>query len=1077
MKSINIKYLTAITYLMVITVFIVLFSVVSKNFIVTVKLNEQSGRYLSYSSGLGTLVENLSYLNSVERGFFTQKKDTYLQLFPSVKEKCMTAADTFVSRSKAIDYQLSATVALTNTIKQRIEYTTAIYNAFIKKNQKHAETLFTEGRGNELMLVIKEQFQKLFYHANSDYKQFNRLENKNAESIEQNLILFGLIGFVLISFSLFITGKENTELKMTIKHNKMMANTINSISETILIADLNRKILYLNPAAEKFFKKKRGEILGLPIEKAIGAIRDNTQVEELFNKVLNDGYISSQGVIKMPDNALRNIYFHLSLIKDDQNKPIGFSARINDLIDLKKQVTLKNQLDLLSENSFDPVITVDTQYNITQWNKAAKEAYGYTLEQVLYKPVEQFVYSDSYNKIRHQVRKELELAGYWQGQIEVYDKDYTIRTELVTINALRDEENNLYGYFGIHKNITSEIRLTNQLKSFNENLKSAIEEKTKELTEKNARLNAIYESNPVYLIELDRNGMIQTLNKSRVADANIKEQFIGKYFADMVNTSRADINTVIQDIFYSRNTAIMHFDFVASDNNRFVAVCYLAPVIQNNEVVSALAALLDVTKEKEKEEEANELKEIIDSSIALVSYTDKNGKVLYRNKAFKKIKPMINGTYSVSPAKKSTGDIGFASFEQALEYVRNHGYWIGENELISENGEVVHILQSIKAHKNKNNEIIKYSTTAIDISELKKKEEQTKKLASIINQSSAYFKITDIHDHIIFINDALKKALEIDGHDNVANSSFSEFYNKTAPTFDDNSMNVKPELIQTGFWQGETYFKSKHGKIIPVLKAQVLHKDKKGNPSYISTTALDLTIQKEKENELVKMNGELLELYNRLQEIREEERNEIARNIHDDLGQYLTMLKFNASWLRDNLKDQDIKTMQTVNSLLLYAQNTIDASRRLMNNLHPNMLENIGLIPTLQWHIQTFSQSTGIDVVLHTQSKQFNFFEKVNLCIYRVLQESLTNILRYAKATKVDVNIAYENNQLNMSIEDNGIGFETSKVDSSHHHGLKSMKEWVFALGGKFNIISAHNQGTIIKIKLPNVLERDNLIS
>ncbi|MEL4474547.1 sensor histidine kinase, partial [Shewanella algae] len=86
---------------------------------------------------------------------------------------------------------------------------------------------------------------------------------------------------------------------------------------------------------------------------------------------------------------------------------------------------------------------------------------------------------------------------------------------------------------------------------------------------------------------------------------------------------------------------------------------------------------------------------------------------------------------------------------------------------------------------------------------------------------------------------------------------------------------------------------------------------------------------------------------------------------------------------------------------------------------------------TLNWYITTFSQSTGVAVNLQVEPNHINFFEKVNLCIYRILQESLTNILRHANATKVDITLIHKNGQLNLTIKDDGVGFDMNTIDSS----------------------------------------------
>jgi signal transduction histidine kinase len=249
----------------------------------------------------------------------------------------------------------------------------------------------------------------------------------------------------------------------------------------------------------------------------------------------------------------------------------------------------------------------------------------------------------------------------------------------------------------------------------------------------------------------------------------------------------------------------------------------------------------------------------------------------------------------------------------------------------------------------------------------------------------------------------------------------------------------------------------------------IMHTDSLGN-KYISITAVDLTEKKKTENELLKTNAELLELYNRLQSIREDERSEIAKEVHDELGQYLTMLKIDSLWLLEHLNTVDKLFEQRLKNLAANTQYTIDTSRKLMNTLNPGMLQDMGLTATMQWHARTFINSTSIPVLLDIIPAEINFNPKINLCLYRIFQESLTNVLRYANASKVNAVLIYypDIKEVTLEINDNGVGFDTSKINSLHSHGINGMKERVAALKGIFKITSVPEKGTSVFVKINN---------
>jgi two-component system, NarL family, sensor histidine kinase NreB len=124
--------------------------------------------------------------------------------------------------------------------------------------------------------------------------------------------------------------------------------------------------------------------------------------------------------------------------------------------------------------------------------------------------------------------------------------------------------------------------------------------------------------------------------------------------------------------------------------------------------------------------------------------------------------------------------------------------------------------------------------------------------------------------------------------------------------------------------------------------------------------------------------------------------------------------------------------------------------------------------------VSTYEKSTGLAISLTCFPETIEFSKKVNRCIYRIVQESLTNIIRYAKATKVEITIEYENKEVAIEIKDDGIGFDISKIDGHKSHGISGMKDRVMALEGSFTLTSVVNKGTTIKVLLQNALLKEN---
>jgi signal transduction histidine kinase len=199
----------------------------------------------------------------------------------------------------------------------------------------------------------------------------------------------------------------------------------------------------------------------------------------------------------------------------------------------------------------------------------------------------------------------------------------------------------------------------------------------------------------------------------------------------------------------------------------------------------------------------------------------------------------------------------------------------------------------------------------------------------------------------------------------------------------------------------------------------------------------------------------------RLISLQEEERRNISRELHDETGQSLTVLNL--------LLGKALRSPETYQSDIKEAQQVVkevlSQIRALSSNLHPGMLEDLGLMPTLEWYLNDFGKRTGIKVnFTHSELDQI-LPGDFNITIYRVIQEALTNIARYAEVKETTVSLTLEKQNLSICIEDKGKGFAVES--QSQGVGLRGMRERVNALSGKLEINSTPGEGTLIRAELP----------
>lgn len=354
-----------------------------------------------------------------------------------------------------------------------------------------------------------------------------------------------------------------------------------------------------------------------------------------------------------------------------------------------------------------------------------------------------------------------------------------------------------------------------------------------------------------------------------------------------------------------------------------------------------------------------------------------------------------------------------------------------------------------------------------DITERKKTERQLKQLADIIENSNAFVGISNMNRTMEYANDAMKKILDIHTEKNLKELVVNDFY--TPDSVIKIKEEIVPHVLKTGKWVGQNEWISKSGKIIPVIQVIMLHLNDLGEHEFTSTTAIDITELKNKETELIKLAADLRSLTNSLLLIREEERKAIAKDIHDELGQNLTISKLDIAWLIKHLDDDKSLLKEKLEHLQTITQSTIDTSRTLYNSLYPQMLDEVGIVGAIRWHTNNYIKTTNIQVKVRTTLKEEPLMEDHSICLtlFRIYQECFTNIIRYAKASKVSIYLDIIDGQVVMSIEDDGIGFEIDKVDTKVHHGLLGMRERPFALHGTLNIKSEIGNGTTTTISIP----------
>jgi signal transduction histidine kinase len=230
----------------------------------------------------------------------------------------------------------------------------------------------------------------------------------------------------------------------------------------------------------------------------------------------------------------------------------------------------------------------------------------------------------------------------------------------------------------------------------------------------------------------------------------------------------------------------------------------------------------------------------------------------------------------------------------------------------------------------------------------------------------------------------------------------------------------------------------------------------------------DITDRHLAAEEIARSREELRALASRLESIREEERKRIARELHDELGQTLTGLKLDLAWMERRLnRHSQSELVDRCANLLGRLDGVMMAVRRIITELRPSVLDQLGLPDAIEWQAQEFAQRTGLELDLDIRCACEPPSDAVASAVFRMLQEALNNIAKHASATRIRVVLQIEPDLLSLDVGDDGRGITTDELRGAHSLGLLGLRERALALGGTVAIERNASSGTTVALRLP----------
>lgn len=844
-----------------------------------------------------------------------------------------------------------------------------------------------------------------------------------------------------------------------------LADLVNKVNEAIISVDSNYDIVSWNNGAENIYGFRREEVTGRSIFNLW--IRSDLfgRKEEILTTLRETGYWKGEITHYHKDDTQKWTLVSASVMKDENSIITGFVVVAQDITEGKK---LEEELRKLNEhleervkektgeltNAFERItdgfIVFDDNWNYTYINKNAaqiirrepKELIGKNVWEILPETAGSPIYLKYHEAMAEQ--KVVRVQGYY----ERYQKWFE--------SLLYPSPKGLSVYF---RDITD-----------TKNTERALEESE-------LRYRTLVETAQEGIWQVDENNITTFANEYLASlFGYTAKEMIGKNAFDFLSDeNREKALKNIED----RKKGISDQHELTLFNKQHQPIHTLiqsTPLFKEGKFAGFISMFLDITQRKKAEEQlvANEkrFRALIENSSDGIVLLSSEGIILYISLSGEKIvgykKEEIVGTNRLNYFHPADEKKIYNSLEDTiknpaevkkleLRYKLPDGSykWLECNYSNSLNDPYINAI------------IVNFR----DITERKNAEKQVqqneKQLSLIYNSSLDAMWLLQIEGKGKYryqaVNNAYAKITGIE-----KDKTIGKYFGEVFPLKNLEEFNQSySEAIESGQIKKFITCNQLPAGIITAEIRIIPIKNEEGKVVQLLGTANDVTEQKKNQEDLLQMNDQLRELASHLQNIREEERTSMAREIHDELGQQLTVLKMDISWLNKKITVKDEITDKKLKGVLELIDGTINTVRKISAELRPSVLDDLGLAEAIEWQSRDFTKHAGIPVEFTSNVHDNNFSTPVSTVVFRILQEALTNIARHAHATKVVCTLRHLDNFLNLIISDNGIGFDASRKGERKTLGLLGMKERVTMLGGNYNIESETGKGTTILVQVP----------
>jgi PAS domain S-box-containing protein len=881
---------------------------------------------------------------------------------------------------------------------------------------------------------------------------------------------------------------------------------LNHSIDLICTAGVDGYFKYLNPAWKRVLGYSIDELLSKPFLDFIHPDDHEKSDEKLQKLSAGKQPIDFENRCICKNGSVRHFHWIATPLPDER-KIVCIGRDISEWKQVEKELSYKAEL---LENVSEAVISTDNDFNIVSWNTGAEILYGWKADEIIGKAFGQVVPVKYVDAAETNVLNQLRKEGYWQGETIQQNKNGDALYMRSSVTVLKDLNGNPTGTVAINQDITEHRRIEQALLDSEE------------------RFRTLFESTREGMISTGPDGKIVSANPTaaKMLGYDRPRDIVGMKAADLY----ADImQREVMLKALEANDYVEDFEIIAKNRNGKKLYFLVSIAIQRNDngdYIRSNGIFRDISERKLAEQErlsnlhflesmdrvnraiqeSNNLEQMMSNVLneVLSIFDCDRASLVYPcdpeaqswTAQMERFRPPYEGVMALGLLRvPMNADVAFChrllrSSDGPVPFGQKH-----ENQMPDGVGKRFQIRSQLgMAIYPKDGRPWMFVIHQCSYSrfwqerDMRLFQEISRRMEDALTSLLMHRNLQESEQRYRTVADFTydwEDWVTPDGTFRYVSPSCERITGYAAERFMDDprllSKLILPEDREIwlgherdirevpGLHEGQFRIRRRDGETRWIEHASQPVASPQGAFLGYRGSNRDITERKQAEQNLKNSRDQLRLLSQRLETVREEERTEIAREIHDELGQNLTVLQIDLSILKKKLPENDKETHEKVSSMSEQLTILSKSIQQISMDLRPGILDDLGLLPAIKWQADEFRKKTGIkcELTLNIKEEDIDLDQHQSTTIYRICQEALTNITRHAEATLVKVVIDEQDGHLILKVEDNGKGISEEQISSSNSLGIIGIKERCISCGGEMNISGGPGKGTWVTVTIP----------